>query len=51
MTISHVPGRWVEGTALVLGPSLLVAGVLVFFKLVGALVQVVSVIPVSEGGV
>ncbi|MCK2213825.1 hypothetical protein MF672_008485 [Actinomadura sp. ATCC 31491] len=29
MTITSVPGRWVEGTGLVLGPLLLLAGVLV----------------------
>ncbi|TMR94480.1 hypothetical protein [Nonomuraea basaltis] len=28
MTITHVPGRWVEGTGLLLGPLLLLAGVL-----------------------
>jgi hypothetical protein len=28
MTITHVPGRWIEGTGLVLGPLLLLAGVL-----------------------
>jgi hypothetical protein len=29
MTITHVPGRWVEGAGLVLGPLLLLTGVLV----------------------
>ncbi|MFI7703062.1 hypothetical protein [Nonomuraea sp. NPDC049480] len=29
MTMTHVPGRWVEGAGLVLGPLLLLAGVLV----------------------